>query len=515
MKQTLSILTFFIPALLFAQAGMLDNSFGTSGVVITDISSVFDVAYASVVQPDGKILIAGEGGNNRSFAIIRYNSNGSPDNSFGANGIVNPVFSSCANCWSSINSLAIQPDGKILAGGTYHDSLGNKFIVARFHPNGSIDTTFGNYGKGMVDINKSGYDPTEDHAYSMALQSDGKIIQGGTTFTTDWTFAVMRYHANGTIDSTFGNGGIQTDFYSGNDVLIDLALQTDGKIVAVGQSDVIGGGFHFSAVRYNTNGSFDNTFGTNGGVTVVMDSNTLSTAEAVAIQADGKIVITGTVEDNNSSRYFGLTRLNTDGKVDSTFGVFGRTLLPGAIFTTFNFRSAIVLQPDGKIIVPGVSNSSGGCTVIRFTGAGIVDSSFGTNGIATPYQGPSATLLYTAALQPDGKILGVGYRYTTSTFGDFLIIRYLNDLPLGAANLETENWQPLIYPNPIRNELNVSINNNEQTTVLLYDFLGHQVLQQTFSNSTTINTEQLADGIYFYELRNSKGTLKTGKLVKQ
>ena len=150
------------------------------------------------------------------------------------------------------NSIAIQSDGKIVAGGYSDNGTNNDFAVVRYNTNGSLDTTFNGTGKVTTAIGISG-----DGCYSIAIQSDGKIVAGGYSYNgTNNDFAVVRYNTNGSLDTTFNGGIITTPIGISGDVCLSIAIQSDGKIVAGGYS-YNGANYDFAVVRYNTNGSLD------------------------------------------------------------------------------------------------------------------------------------------------------------------------------------------------------------------------------------------------------------------
>src|SRR5262249_44265880 len=232
--------------------GTLDTTFGIGGRVITDFGGPAQ-AVAAGVQADGKVLVAGYAhlAEGWDVALARYNSNGTLDTTFGIGGKKTTPFS--APSVAQASGLGIQTDGKIvIAGLTIVNNVSN-FVLARYNPNGTLDSTFGTGGKTVTDFG------ADDRAFSMALQADGKIVAAGMTGAN---FALARYNTNGTLDATFGSGGkVITDLGGANDVALGVAVRTDGKIVAVGR------GTTFALARYNSNGTLDTTFGNAGKVT--------------------------------------------------------------------------------------------------------------------------------------------------------------------------------------------------------------------------------------------------------
>jgi uncharacterized delta-60 repeat protein len=327
--------------------GTLDTGFGTLGRVISNFGSYGDVIYAIALQPDGKILVAGKTVNiNSKFVVIRYLSDGSLDASFGNFG--NTVTTIGTNS-SFATSIVLQPDGKIiLAGrsvvGSYYD-----FALARYTSDGSLDQSFGTAG-----VLTTAIGPQDDYGYAVALQDDGKIIVSGYAYNgTDADFAVVRYNDNGSLDTSFDTDGkLTTDFNATRDIIYSMAIQDDGKIVVAGTSGIFPS-VDFAVVRYNPNGSLDTGFGTNGKVVTLFGPRD-DLAFSIAIQNDNKILVAGYSALNASSNTdYAIARYNTDGTLDTSFDTDGKVLTH--IGTLNNRIYSVALQSDGKIVAAGSS----------------------------------------------------------------------------------------------------------------------------------------------------------------
>ncbi|MBI2337080.1 MAG: hypothetical protein HYU97_10030 [Deltaproteobacteria bacterium] len=241
----------------------MDTTFGTGGLVTTDFSgSSLDQASEMVLQSDGKIVVGGysDAGGSNDFALARYSSDGSLDTTFGTGGLVTTDFSGSSD--DQARQMVLQSDGKIVVGG-YSDAGGSgDFALARYSSDGSLDTTFGTGGLVTTDFSGSSL----DQAGPVVLQSDGKIVVGGYSDAGGSNdFALARYSSDGSLDTTFGTGGLVTTNFSGSssDVAIATVLQSDGKIVVGGISSA-GGSIDFALARYGSDGSLDTTFGTGG-----------------------------------------------------------------------------------------------------------------------------------------------------------------------------------------------------------------------------------------------------------
>ncbi|HKJ49971.1 MAG TPA: delta-60 repeat domain-containing protein [Gammaproteobacteria bacterium] len=385
-----------------------DNSFGTNGFTVTDLPpSVADSGQAVAVQPDGMILVAGTNNSNK-FAIARYTSSGSLDNGFGTNGsTITDIPVS-----GMVHDMVLQPDGKILVCGVGN---GGEFTVVRYLANGSLDTGFDSDGIATVAF------PTgASIAYSMALQGDGKILLAGEVDVGGGVrqYALVRLDTAGNLDAAFdGDGRVMTDVGTGWDIAYAVAVRADGKIVAAGST-----GSDISLVRYNTDGSLDTGFGTNG-KTVTGPGALDDYAYALAIQHDGKIVIAGNAVANVADRGLLVARFDADGNVDSGFGTSGQVIYPVANLAREG-ANAIAIQPDGKIVVAGeyvstqVPSNDLDIAVIRFDSDGTLDTTFATAGVFTHDFGTILDFSNAVAIQPDGKILAAG-----ETDGDFFIVR--------------------------------------------------------------------------------------------
>lgn len=320
--------------------GSLDSTFGTSGKVVTAIgTSADDEAFAVAVQPDGKIIAAGITGPPYDFALVRYNTDGSPDSTFGTGGKVVTSFGSGSDLAASI---AIQRDGKIIAAGSTEGATQN-FALARYNTDGSLDSTFGAGGKAVGFLGNN-----NEAALAVTLQPDGKIIAAGGGASPE-SFVLERFNTDGSLDSTFGVGGIVlTDFLSRTQANA-VVIQPDGKIIAAGFASN-----KFALARYNANGSLDSTFDTDGKVITAI-SNSVDQAFAVVLQLDGKIVAAGFT--SGTTQGFALARYNTDGSLDSTFGAGGIVVTPlGSLSAQAH---AITIQSDGKIVAAGYAYTNG------------------------------------------------------------------------------------------------------------------------------------------------------------
>lgn len=433
-----------ISDVLIASEGDLDPSFGAGGKVTTDFFNHIDLASGVAIQPDGRIVVVGSTAIGSSlaniqqsqFAIVRYNSDGSPDNTFGNAGKVATDFLGFP---VGADAVALYPDGRIVVVGyaDYDKNEDSDFGIARYNSDGSLDTSFDGDGKVMAGLTRFN---NRTHAFdngaeAVAIQSDGKIVVaglvgGGPNLDTGPDFGLIRYNSNGSPDTSFGTNGIAlTDFFDSVDDPRSLVIQPDGKIVVAG--DIVNPpantNHDFGLVRYNTDGTLDASFGSGG--KMVTDFFRISdVARAVALQADGKIVVAGYVYGGGIDYDFGLARYNTDGSLDKTFGTNGK------INTDSSGREmavALTIQPDGKIIAGGFASPSATpdftrsfVALARYSSNGSLDSSFGVNGKVTVDFFGKRNVAIALAMQPDGKLVVAGSAEKSESDYDIAVLRF-------------------------------------------------------------------------------------------
>jgi uncharacterized delta-60 repeat protein/uncharacterized repeat protein (TIGR01451 family) len=282
---------------------------------------------------------------------------------------------------------------------------------------GDLDTTFGTGGKVTTPIG-SGH----EQGRGVAIQPDGKIVLAGYSVGSTFDFALARYTTTGALDSTFGTGGkVTTPIGAGEDVAQAVAIQADGKIVAAGYSN-IGSTLDFAVVRYTTTGALDSTFGTGGKVTTPIGSS-IDVASAVVIQADGKIVAAGYSRSASTNDDFALVRYTTTGALDSTFGTGGKVTTQVAATNNQDAADGVAIQSDGKIVAAGWAiGSSIDFALARYTITGALDSTFGTGGKVITPVGSSFDYGRAVAIQGDGKIVVAGESWSSAS--DFALVRY-------------------------------------------------------------------------------------------
>ncbi len=406
-----------------AAAGDLDPTFGTGGQVTTDFGNSFDYGRAVAIQSDGKIVVAGYRNTYTShnvIALARYTSGGALDPTFGSGGRVLSRIGSSGDNTVAI-AEAIQGDDKIVVVGEWMHNSHDYFAVVRFNANGSLDSTFGSGGKVVTAVGS-----IADFADAVSVQSDGKIVVAGDSYqgSGNIDFAVVRYMPTGALDPTFGtNGKVVTAFGRSYDEPNAMAIQSDGKIVLAGYTTNLNQSkFWFALARYTSSGSLDPTFGTGGRVVSAIGPTVEAFAFGVAIQTDGDIVAAGQ-SYNGTGNDFALARYSPLGVLDGTFGS------GGSVTTTIggNARaSAVLVQSDGKIVAIGVTGTTthSDFAVARYRTSGALDSTFGSGGIVTTDFASQNDAALAGAIQSDGKIVAAGFT-ESPPYPDFAVARYL------------------------------------------------------------------------------------------
>ncbi|MCA9028644.1 MAG: hypothetical protein KDA86_25785 [Planctomycetaceae bacterium] len=382
-------------------AGTLDLSFGTEGVVVTNLPDAEEANGNDVaIQADGKIVAVGQRQRNQNdrftedIVVTRYNQDGSLDTSFGNGGIVILDFGTKENG----QAVAIDDQDRIIVAGNWSDTHG---VIVRLQTDGSLDTSFSDDGRDVVAID----------FHDIEIQDDGKIVAVGAhrnsnsdnqNFDNFRDFGIVRYNVDGSPDTTFGTSGIgvvHTDFATPQEVAdasgrnesaFGVTIDPLGRIIAVGQREAAPV-VDFAVARYLPDGTLDGSFGSGG--TLRIDTGSSDSANEVVVDGNGKIVFVG--------RGASIVRLNDDGSFDTSFGG-GDGVVSGSFFEFLD----VVLQDDGKLITSGRNGHAG---VFRFNTDGSLDTTFGTaGGVSVDISGRGNDTARGVALQADGKMVFVG-----------------------------------------------------------------------------------------------------------
>ncbi len=387
-------------------AGELDTNFG-NGALVTPGGLTDDYVRGVAVQADGKVLVAGFGvfsaARGTDFMLIRYLRDGGLDAGFGTRGKVATAFDNGGRS-DEAQAVAVQPDGKILvAGSSDQGTSGYDFALARYNPDGTLDASFGRGGRVTTDFGRGA-----DKAHALLLQPDGKIVLAGDSAqgATGSDFALARYHADGRLDSSFGNGGkVLTAIGSdgARESVYALALQTAAGVTRI---VAVGGEGDFIAAAYRADGTLDPGFGSAGVVRGLFGSVT-GAARGVVVTVDNELVLAG-----HRDHDFAAVRLLPDGRLDAGFGRGGRVVVPVSA-SNWDEATALVQQADGRLLLGGwtyTGNSSSADTVLlRLNADGSRDTAFGPGGVrVTPVAaGTRIDAGRALALQPDERLPAV------------------------------------------------------------------------------------------------------------
>ena len=329
---------------------------------LTPFPDGLDRAERVVVQPDGRPIAVGMAGfGTDQFAMTRYNTNGTIDTTYGAshNGTqLEPLGSGDAEAFGA----AFDGSGRLVVAGHVRSDK-DRFAIARFNADGTLDDTFGGGGSAIS------VGPGDSGGHAMAMQPDGKILVGGYSMNgAQKVFTVVRYNANDTIDTTYGTNGAYIASGTAG-IVTAMALQSTGKLVIAGGLPTV------RMQRLNADGTLDTTFGTGGTVTL---GTGIQSAQDMAAYPDDRVVVMGLATGDSNA--MAVARLGADGAIDSTFGTSGMTMVAGGGFG--GGAGGVVLNGDGSLVVSGSYNSGAVANVLvaKLMTNGALDTTFGTNG---------------------------------------------------------------------------------------------------------------------------------------
>jgi uncharacterized delta-60 repeat protein len=460
-------------------AGGLNPAFGTGGVVTSTLGFI---ATGLATQADGKIVDVGTDGT--GIQLVRFNTDGSPDQSFGSGGAVTTLIGGA----DYYESVVVRPDGKIdVAAVEYDFNTGlSNILLVQYNPDGSLDQSFGSGGSVLTSL-PDGQSFTVGGAFiqvGLTIGPHGRIIVVGGAFGGTGTggLVVAEYDRDGNLIPNFGSGGlvITPSFSdasgnsfsnpSGNAVTVDGR----GRIVVAGAATNSSTGFPAALLaRYNADGTLDQRFGFQGAVTSVFEGPPNNdyvpagtSANAVAIRPDGRIVVSGNAQSpprgDSPGISYAVEQYKPDGSPDQDFGSHAIALFSNSFgfFSTFNATS-MVLQPNGDVIVAGTTNGPFAVgtadthfAMIRLTPDGSFDTSFGSGGLVTqtfPNASPDWAML--VALEPNGDIVAAGTALNPNTFYEFGLAEYLGgsnrrgraiDVPSGRRCVRPDRHERLL-----------------------------------------------------------------------
>lgn len=491
----------------FSQPGTYDTTFSSDGIA-TECQQYTHFAIDAAFQSNGKILSLGDTyTTNVTISLVRYNTNGTLDTTFAIGGFIGNTINSIVppNRTFRPEGFAIQNDDKIVIMGLQQsDAFGNGFWVVRLLPNGAVDTTFN--GTGYLDLF---FGTVQDRGKCIKIQPDGKIIVAGRSGDLGQNFAMARINTNGTLDTSFGsNGKVQTTFFGTQSGVNSIALQPDGKIILGGWTNNLPYEYDFALIRYNSDGSIDTTFGVNGKVVTTVNTAYSDMISKVIIQSDGKIIAGG--HDKQTAGKYTLVRYLPNGSLDTTFGTNGI-----ALDIEYTSNCDIAQQVDGKIVLVGGFDTSR-ISYLRYLNNGQLDTSF-------PVNGPIANVgllgyASTVLIQPDNKIVVCGSLSTVfDEFGNTYLCSVVIRLNPGTLSTnEFNDNEVTVYPNPASSYVGFNNTVNQFTKATLFNYLGQEVTSQSLNSSSEeqIDICSFATGVYLLKLSNETNNA-TVKIIKK
>jgi uncharacterized delta-60 repeat protein len=497
-KLTLILLLCLAGKNAFSQPGTLDTSYASNGRVLTSYTPANFLSDYSVLQQDDYVVMMGRYGVPASgiaqIGISRHKADGTIDTGFGTNGLV--IIN--VNNRTYGKSIVLQQDGKIVISGYIQNPSTNvSLLVARLNPNGVLDSTFGTNGIAVINNNLIGN--------SVKIQPDNKIVIGGNC---GLDFGVSRLNVDGSLDDDFGFNGLVTttiNSSSNSSQINALNITSDGKIIASGWAYLNPINKCFCTVRYDTSGNIDTGFGINGRVITDLDSSAAEEIMAQAIQADGKIVVTG-----NKSLLIVVARYNIDGGLDTSFGTNG---ISTNTFGNSCLVHSMLIQPDNKIVIVGESFSPDNKYFIaRYDNNGLLDNTFNSNGYNLLSFGPNNNQFNSVLLQQDGKLIATGFTQIENDI--YTVIARFNSGLLNTNQFELDRLK--LFPNPTEGIVMFDNTVYDIKKVTVLNYLGQQV-QKTFDcphGDVRIDLSGLMTGTYILQMEGENAIFNVRVIKK-
>lgn len=464
---------FLIGPMAIAQPGALDTAFHGNGISIQNYGSGESAVRCMTLQPDGKIVAVSSAfdvDNWRSY-VLRFTPAGNLDTGFGEQGIVTSTLDTI-----TFTGVALQSDGRIVVAGTQGQNMqmGAAQILMRFMPDGAVDSTFGMNGVVIRNLF-----PKPCSTTCLVIQPDGKIITGGRARFGSYYYhegLITRYNTDGGLDSTFGSNGCVEVYPGGSGGVVDaITLQPDGKIVAAGSH--FGTWGRFLVLRLLGNGALDPSFGT-GGIREEGQTDQDAFANSVIVMGDGDILVGGQFGFPLSR--FALVRFDPNGSLDQTWGGSGKVTTAFSGYSSWIRR--LGEDPDGKIIAVGnlldYQPTDVGVAISRYLPTGVLDTQFGTYGkVAMSINQQERTAVYSMNIQDDGKVLVCGMAGTSATGPrEALVMRFMRGSYTGIPDIEQDLSEASWYRNA-DGSLSVSYSLDRPGSVQLdlYDTQGRSI----------------------------------------
>lgn len=499
-KILLSIALLISISKLYAQDGQLDLSFNTTGKVISNFGAYNASLSAVQTTNAGKIIVAGSLASSSSFSsydffVAQFNSDGSPDLSFGTNGKTTIDFS--AN-YDAVSSMCIQADGKILVTGRSTSNVYYDIAVARLNANGLLDASFGTNGKVLVDVQGE-----SDEARFINIQKDDKIIIAGLSSTSTIGSALaMRLNTDGSLDNSFGTNGHVLCQFTGAAYFTSCLQMNDGTLAFAGSCLVLGNS-RIVMAKLNGDGSKNTSFGTNGQAEFIESAGQSSCAALQYNPLDQKYYLAGLGATDAM-----LLSVKNDGTANSSFGTNGRVSFDLGGTEIFNsFR----IDVNGDFLLCG-NNYIGGSYesfVAKLKSNGTADASWGTNGATSINWSGNNDYGTAMSLQSDGKLLMVGAN-NNGAFGH--IARFNNSTAAinGIKSAVVQKQVVTCYPNPASDIIHLQGLEEKVETIQIITLDRVKLLT---SNNNSFNISCIPNGNYLVLIRTRDGSFRTAPLI--
>lgn len=494
---TLNKIFLLVAALFLAKisaAQSPDNSFGTNGRVYTGFGHFSSYLQSMVLLPDGKIVSAGENTNSTlAILVAKHNADGSPDMTFNGSGKKQVDFGSA---YEYCYSIFAQSDGKLLLAGS---SNGNA-ALARLLPDGNYDTDFGSGGRLTVSFGAGNGSAFQ----KVLLQTGGKILAIGEAYnTSSFDFAAVQFNSDGSIDASYGNQGkVLVNFNGFNDFGRDAVWQPDGKLIIAGAAKNSNGNSSIALCRLNMDGSIDNSFGTNGKTTLSISGEADDYAERVILLPDNKIITGGYSAGNfQISRFADNGEIDnsfgSNGYVITDFDDFQDK----AYAMVTDAAGSIYLGGHGYEAGNGGLFHF---AIAKYHNNGTLNTDFDGDGKMTVLMGPYSSTIFDMVIQPDGKLLMGGQSTNLQgAYTDFALLR-LENISVGMIENSLPSHNIMISPNPVHESLTIcNLAGGDNRQYIIFNVTGGIVKSGNLSAEKSINVADLKTGYYVIKIQNS------------
>lgn len=491
--------------------GELDATFADGGTLIYPVNaleSFQDVA----MQGDQKIIAVGMSFNGAFVStahVMRFNQDGTLDETFGDAGI----FTYNLNFEANLYTCVIDNEGRIVVAGSTTDYNDYRILLMRLNTNGSLDTSFGDAGVVVENVSPAlGY--FENFAYGIALDANNNILVSGSSYNENYILrpVVLRYTEGGDLDTGFGENGVASGpAGEGASCFNAVLVQPDGKIVAAGYYGYTVFVTGLMVARFNENGTLDTSFSDDGYLQHSYAGSDDKAYNAVFTE-DGDILITG-MTISSTVDYSGLVmKVTGEGDIDTSFGDNGVAL---ADVGTFDFADDLAVLNDGTVLVAGSGGSSDNydMTIWKFLSNGTPDVSFDGDGVVQHELENQNAFLYGMTIQEDGKIVVVGQAKAPNNVNHFLIARLEHEAIVGVGKEEQIAFE--FYPNPavIRSQLRLNSKGRMGISASLYSSTGQMVFDEALYGNNLQLPTNIDAGIYNLIIRNKDGMLSSEQLI--